>query len=95
MLKTKVFVLEPISQRKVPGILIIDDKYLYFKSTDLYYKLERKIPLNNIVQAGKRQKFIFFSRFFYIRTREGSKFRFYTFHHKKVVQYINRQIHNY
>lgn len=95
MLKIKAKVLEPKEFRKINGILIINENYLTFKSLDLYYPLTRKISINEIVQVGKRQKLIFFDRFFYIRTREGRKFRFYTWQTKKAVNYLNSLIHKF
>ena len=95
MLKIKAKVLESKEFRKIDGILTIDKNYLIFKSTDLYYPVIRKISINEIVQVGKRQKLIFFDRFFYIRTREGRKFRFYTRQTKKAVNYLNSLIHKF
>ncbi len=93
MLKLKAKIIEPTEFRKINGILTISNNYLIFKSLDLYYKIIRKIPINEIVQVGKRQNLVFFNRFFYIRTREGRKFRFYTWHTKKAVNYLNQLIH--
>ncbi len=92
-LKTKAKVLVPYQERLIPGILTISDDFITFQSTDLYVKVNYKIPINQIIQAGKRKKLFFFNRFVYVKNREGRIFRFYLWNTSKVLKLINSLVH--
>ncbi len=94
MLRKKAQILVVGEDRKIPGILSFDGRTLTFKSTDFYHPVERNINANEIVQTGARQNFFFFNRFFYVRLRDGRKYRFYTWYNKEFVRKINRTIHS-
>ena len=93
MISAKAQILEPKEFRKIDGILTFDGEKLVFKSTDIYYPITREVSANEIVQTGARQNFWLFNRYFYIRTREGRKFRFFTWKNKAFVREINKVIH--
>jgi hypothetical protein len=93
MIRAKAQILEPKEFRKINGILTFDGHKLVFKSADIYYPITREISAKEIVQTGARQSLFFFNRFFYVRTREGRKFRFYTWKNKAFVREINKVIH--
>lgn len=93
MLQAKAKILTTEEDRKIPGILTFDGVKLVFKSTDFYHPVTREIYANEIIQTGKRQNFVFFNRFFYVRTRDGRKFRFYTWRNAAFVKEINHAIH--
>jgi len=76
--------------RKVYGTLEITDDEVVFRSNDIYCY---NVPLKNIVQVSKRQKWIFFDRFMFFRTREGRLYKFFFFRTHKAARVLNYLVH--